>query len=317
MLIDVESLTSIIIYFSLAIVFYLPDKGIYFSDTYGGRFSEASLNGRWTGITPHPNSLGIFAAIGIVSLVILTTEGRRSLVRTVIPTLVYLIALLGSGSRTALITTVVSVFTYIIARYVLRLFEGGRFRFLMICGSGGIVLFCIVLMTVFTDLGTMLLDLGGRSSTLSGRTELWSLGIEAFVRKPLFGWGFDSFGTLKEYYGNIFRYNQFHNGLIDSLARGGIIGVFFVFLFLADYVLKMANLLEFRLRFPYAFLVLIFFILYNFAESSVFRYDDIVWMLLMVVWFTLTAQGGIGGNIPKRYVLERFPIRLHRNRRWR
>ena len=57
---------TIISALSILIVVANPDIGVMFHSSYAGLHSEFSLNGRWCGVTSHPNELGSYAAIGLL-----------------------------------------------------------------------------------------------------------------------------------------------------------------------------------------------------------------------------------------------------------
>ena len=74
----------------------------------------------------------------------------------------------------------------------------------------------------------------GKSSTSVGlRFEMWKSGYEAFIRKPVFGWGEEAFYEFqanivieKELNPLILRYNHLHNQYVEELAKRGIVGLF-------------------------------------------------------------------------------------------
>ena len=86
----------------------------------------------------------------------------------------------------------------------------------------------VVLLTLFADVGGLLLELLGRNLTLTGRTELWSMLIE-LMGNPLVGTGFESFWLgrrLQKIWGELWwRPNQAHNGYLEIYLTLGWIGV--------------------------------------------------------------------------------------------
>jgi exopolysaccharide production protein ExoQ len=75
--------------------------------------------------------------------------------------------------------------------------------------------------------GSALLELLGRNSTLTGRTDLWAVCLP-LVTNPLFGAGYESFwlgSRLETMWRYIYGVNQAHNGYIEIYLNLGWVGV--------------------------------------------------------------------------------------------
>lgn len=86
------------------------------------------------------------------------------------------------------------------------------------------------------DLPAFLLNMVGKSATLTGRTDIWKLGVELTQEYPFLGYGYAAFWgnpVFAEEWGFIHatvdpRLKGFHNLYVTALASTGIAGLFFV-----------------------------------------------------------------------------------------
>src|SRR5207344_1190338 len=69
---------SVVSALSVVLALALPDVGTIYDSSWSGLHSEFSLNGRWSGITDHPNTLGSYAALGLLTGFYLLVEGRKA-----------------------------------------------------------------------------------------------------------------------------------------------------------------------------------------------------------------------------------------------
>lgn len=133
--------------------------------------------------------------------------------------------------------------------------------------------------------GSALLELFGRNSTLTGRTELWSRCLE-LVRNPLLGAGYESFwlgSRLEKMWTYIAGVNQSHNGYLEIYLNLGWIGVTLLVLLLISGYRNIMG--AFRREEPTARLRLAFFIsvcVYNCTEAG-FKMVHPMWIALLMV----------------------------------
>lgn len=70
---------------------------------------------------------------------------------------------------------------------------------------------------------------GNSNSSWGIRLELWQLALQAFIEKPLFGWGAKSFDLITSsgltFSVPTFRAQHFHSDYFNLLACGGLVGV--------------------------------------------------------------------------------------------
>ncbi len=129
-----------------------------------------------------------------------------------------------------------------------------------------------------------LTEAAGRSSTLSGRTELWAQFLQ-MQKNPWFGAGFESFwfsSELKEIWRTWERVNQAHNGYLDVFLNLGWVGVALLGLVVAR---GYGNVFRALRRDPVAGrLKLAFFVvalLYNLTEHA-FRELHPMWIVFLL-----------------------------------
>jgi O-antigen ligase len=126
----------------------------------------------------------------------------------------------------------------------------------------------------------------GRTSTLSGRTELWTRLLELHT-DPILGTGFESFwlGEMPKRLEGIFFFipNEAHNGYLETYLELGIIGVFLLIgLFIAAFWkirLELFRNFEWG-RYRLGFLAAV--VLYNWTEAAFGTYNPI-WFVFYLI----------------------------------
>ncbi|MBX2825276.1 MAG: O-antigen ligase family protein [Gammaproteobacteria bacterium] len=167
---------AIILLASIGAVFLLPDLGI-----------EAYEGSRvWRGITTSKNTLGFWAAIGVL-LYISQMARPISLARKaayLVLTLVSLATLYFSHSATSLLALLVggslSLYFFLSIRFRLGFFRMGLMA----------IFFIAVLGLAVANINTA--ELVGRSGDLTGRGEVWAQTWKLILQKPLTGYGYGS-----------------------------------------------------------------------------------------------------------------------------
>jgi O-antigen ligase len=136
------------------------------------------------------------------------------------------------------------------------------------------------------DVGDEFFSITGRDATFTGRVRLWNMAWSAFHQNPLLGWSFDDLMSLSQK--RHLEYRQFHNGYLDLLVRGGIVGaVLLGYLILRKYVL-LARLARINWRLFTTLASLSTAILvHNFTEASLVRGQHLMWLLFVFVLFSL------------------------------
>ena len=182
-------------------------------------------DGSWRGLMQHKNNLGWLMA---VSVLILIEAARSGAVHKLIGypgAAIAMLCLVASRSATAI---VVVCFGFAVLILVRSLKLAGSFRL--------VLLFFLLVITVagsfFQDeLLAALLNALGKSSTLTGRTRVWSA-LEPFIwSQPWAGYGYGAFWdaqvaarTLEH---TAFAVGHAHNGFFDLALGLGLAGIIF------------------------------------------------------------------------------------------
>lgn len=149
----------------------------------------------------------------------------------------------------------------------------------------------------------VILEMLGRDSTLTNRTEVWAL-LGKMVVDPLLGAGFMSFWTGERMDLVWARLgagiNQAHNGYLEQYLNLGVIGLMFMFIILSSALLKVrahlaydASAAKLRLCF------IVTAILYNYTEASFYGVNN-MWLLLMLGCLDVQRQRSLRARVGSR-----------------
>ncbi len=183
--------------------------------------------GEWWGVFGHKNVLGSLMVIAMLSGICLLLEGWRPLL-TIVGILIAaaLLVLSRSGTSVTSAAVVLAILPLAIC------FRRGPGTFTVGVGISVVALAACFLLFEAMDLDGVQFALSalGKDQTLTGRTVLWDLGIEAYESRPWLGFGFRGYwegaGTTAEY----LRYLSgqtlwfFHNNFIEVAVAFGFIG---------------------------------------------------------------------------------------------
>ena len=228
--------------------------------------------GQWMGVFGYKNALG--AAMGLALLVEwqLPAASRFAKVLKSLAMLLYVVLLLNSDSVTpgvAFVVALILVNIYKFATLRLRVPLYASSLILAVISSVG-------LSFAFAN-GDRAMGLLGRSSNLTGRTEIWSLVVSFIPQKPILGYGYSAFWLgaspesllVNRSFGGPVMYS--HNGYLEMLLTLGAIGLLLT-LFLLGTGIKRAIYLSREHQFgtelwPLAFLL--YFIFHNLGEVTI------------------------------------------------
>jgi len=164
---------------------------------------------------------------------------------------------------------------------------------------------------------TMILDpqkvlqLMGKNSSLSGRTDIWSMVWDKFVQRPWVGYGYSAFWMGKDgkqsaeiWEALHWAVPHSHNGFLDVLVQVGAVGMA---IFVVGYVaffykaLRCARASKTILGlFPLVYLS--FMILFNCSEGSIIREENMFWVLYAAMWVLTTRWLGLAEAAARRAV---------------
>jgi O-antigen ligase len=261
-------LFRIIAVLSLAWVVLLPSYGI-------------STEGEWMGVFDYKNAMGSVMGLSLLVEWQLPAASRFSRLLKILAMLLYAVLLLKSDSVTPvviLVGTVIFLEIYKFAALRLRIPLYAVFLMTVVLVSVGISL---VVANGDTAMGAV-----GRSSNLTGRTEIWSIVVSFIPERPILGYGYAGFwlGASPE----SFLVNQImrgpiqysHNGYLEMLLTLGVVGLLLALIFIGTGMKRALYFSKQRQSgtelWPLAFLL--YFVLHNLAECSILT-QDLEWAM--------------------------------------
>lgn len=126
--------------------------------------------------------------------------------------------------------------------------------------------------------------------TLSGRTDIWDFVQYEIARRPLLGWGYQSFWLVgpdapsMEARGWIKAMPSAHNGYLDTTLDTGHVGLYLLIVFIFTTLHAIGRVADRDLARAWLLLSLaLFVILVNFLESTWMHGQDTMWLIFAVV----------------------------------
>jgi len=252
---------------SLACVILLPSYGI--SDT---------LEQEWRGVFGFKNFFGSMMAVSLLIEWQLPANTRWSKVLNRAALLLSAFLLIRSNSLTAM-TAFVGAFVLV------NIYKFATLRLRMPLYATVVATLLIVSLgsVLVTPKSDAIAAFVGRSSDLTGRTEIWHWVISFIQERPILGYGYAGFWTESasaaiEHAIGSHMYS--HNGYLDTLLTNGALGLSLALVFLGT---GLKRALDWSVQgesytnlWPLAFLS--FFLFYNFGECTIFM-QHILWAL--------------------------------------
>lgn len=245
---------------SLACVIFLPSYGV-----------SATPEHQWQGVFVYKSVLGFVMALSILVEWHLPTPTALSRTLNRLALLLSAVLLFFASSLTptmALLGSMLLVELYKFAVERLRVSNS-------VVGLAMVLLVSSVVVTFFRNTEGITNALG-RSSDLTGRTEIWSWVTGSIGERPLLGYGFSGYWSdsaasaiLDRTMGGMVMYS--HNGYLEVLLSLGVVGFALTLVFLGAGVRRAFRWSDRNRsgigRWPVAFLLLI--LLQNFAECTI------------------------------------------------
>jgi O-antigen ligase len=242
------------------------------------------FEGRWAGLTGHPNFLGNIAWCAMwANLVAIRGQGRlRALLHLCLVGIAGF-ALLQAQSKTSLVVAMLMV-VLVGLLTILERFDllKPAFAFPVVLASGALVVPVLALPDLAWGEFTRLL---GRSPDMTGRQEIWQVAIALILQRPILGWGFDYHATVIDL--THFRFHHFHNAYLDVMVRGGVVTLAAVLAMLVVAVRNIAHAGQRRFATApvllYPFLAAV--VVHSFSEVDFLAPQDGIWILVLFVCF--------------------------------
>lgn len=246
---------------------------------------------RWRGLTTNSNTLGSIAycTIWANGLVMLYFRGKKRMFSLFFLALA-LVVLLGSQSKTSLFCVVLAIGL----GYVLYRLQKRRHIKLIYL----VFVFLAFWIGIFLSLEIISFNISlsginnylGRSADFSGRTEIWALAIDLFLKNFWLGYGFDDNSSV--IFTSSFRHISFHNGFLDLAVRGGFFGIVIFFTMLKKVMIGIyssgCNKHILSVFFPFVLSL----ILYNQMETSLVVPRNLMWLLFIFIAFLVESKRG-------------------------
>jgi len=260
---------------SLACVFLLPRYGI----------SWESPAHEWRGVFGYKNVLGSFMALSMLVEWQLPAPTRYSKILNRLALLLSAVLLYFSNSMTpavALAGTFLLVEIYKVARWRLRIPLYATILVILLTVSSGAV--------AFFASGDAVAGIIGRSTELTGRTNIWGSVVPYILERPILGYGFSGFwggafagsSNIDRAMGGIIMYS--HNGYIETFLALGLLGFGLTLAFLGVAVKRAYYFSQRRESsaslWPLAFIL--FFVMHNFGEATILL-QDLQWGVCVAV----------------------------------
>ncbi|WP_225999030.1 O-antigen ligase family protein [Paenibacillus sp. BJ-4] len=237
--------------------------------------------GLWKGISGHKNTLGTLSLLSFVSHVIYFFRGKRKALHVGF-ILLNALLLIKCQSTTSLVLTS-SLFAFILFILLFKRIRSVALRGFFISTSCLIALLSSVLAFTFGD---AIASEFGKTTTLTGRTEIWQ-GISGAIQSHYwFGHGYGSYWAARPsiYAGGIrFDLTSSHSGFRDLWIDVGLTGL------LATITLVTITLLKFRIgkadmyTWLTAVVFFLFIVLNNITDSRFLNSLSIYWIIFMVI----------------------------------
>ena len=249
--------------------------------SYGSKLVDIGYQGYFLG----KNYLGECAVVALLlSLHEILNRGPWRMFGIIVGTIAIVLIFL-SGSKTALALASISPF---LAGFALIVRKMTRISPAIVLLS---IAFCYVILSSVSNFNIYHLAymLYGDSS-LTGRTVIWDFAQYEIARRPLLGWGYQSFWLVPDSPGMVDAPGwvkmmpNAHNGYYDTMLETGCVGLVFLLVFIVATLHAVGRVAE---RDPARARLLLslalFVILYNFLESLWVRGFEFLWVVFVIV----------------------------------
>ena len=196
-------------------VLHRPDVGVI-----------PGIDFRLFGLTPHANALGPVALIG---LILEAWYPSGSLPMRLLQFLMSAVVLVLAQSKTAWVAGLV-ILLVVTVPLGLRPAAGAAQPRASFARAVGTVVACIGVLIVLA-VGLAQLDVVGyldhtaQIETLTGRTQIWDITLQAWHESYLFGYGREIWGAERMLKFRLFHVGQAHNQFVQSLGEAGLMGL--------------------------------------------------------------------------------------------
>lgn len=238
--------------------------------------------GRWQGLTVHPNTLGGLGLTAFWANAAALSAGppppwpRCHWLGCGLS----LLAMAGADSVTSKVCAALVALVLLGLRWLRRRRAAPR-DYLRLLAIAAMLFLLLKLLAGAVDM-EWLYALLGRNSQLTGRDEVWRDAYQAIGARPLLGWSFDDHAYLIASAG--MPYSSYHNGVLDLAVNGGGVAVLLLALLMLNWAagLLQPRLLAARIA-PYAVAFVLAYMLHNRAEASYVSPRGQMWVIFLAL----------------------------------
>ena len=191
------------------------------------------IDWRLFGLTSHANSLGPIALLGI--LIELHSPSRWQAVRWLVLASTAAVFVLAQSKTVWATVPMLLAFVWLPLALTRASASGdGRrdFRRTVVAVSGaiGVLVLLAAASVAFDVIG--FIEHRGDLLTLTGRTQIWDITLQAWRENVLFGYGASIWGPDRQREYQMFYVGQAHNQVVQTLGEAGVVGLVLLLLYL-------------------------------------------------------------------------------------
>lgn len=265
--------------------------------------TDSTLRNAWRGLFVHKNVLGRMLTLATLVWIFLPLSGNRAFIR--IPVLI------GFGVVAALSQSVSSLVAIVVVGVAIAIgltWRRSTHAFVLVLALVGAAS-PFILIKGSRELESIATALG-RTTTLSGRTDIWWEVLTFVLDRPILGYGYSAFWSPNAEYSSLissrvgFFVVHAHNGFLDLALELGLIGLTATIIALGSIFSRAKLIAKSRSEriylMPIVFLV--FAIVYNVPESSLLTRNSIYWILFVSI-STMLSTELVGNRTPTKQAI--------------
>ncbi|HHI88427.1 MAG TPA: O-antigen ligase family protein [Hellea balneolensis] len=246
-----------------------------------GRMQDVYV-GAWRGAWLEKNSFGTRMAMGLTAMMAAFAMQPKRWWLWVPGGILCFFLIIMCQSKAALLAALVAISGF----FVIRLFR--RFPLLRIPVMYGVIMTVAVGAFLIIVMPDEMFALIGKDRTLTGRTDIWNLLIEAIRQKPWLGYGYGTFWEGLQGPSYWIRFDldwgvpTAHNGWMETWLSAGLVGVaIFGLLYLLTVLLALDRLYRGGVENYWVILSTVLFFMISMSESQVLQQNDLSWVMFV------------------------------------
>lgn len=275
---------------SIILIKYFPHIGRLQSKNW--------LPDMWIGVSTHKNPLGQLCLISILYFLYDLTKKNKIEMKSIALDCFYIlmiIYLLNGGGLSRSMTSIVLIFISIFAYFILGLTKDNPRGISTVIFSVMALLILaqtIIWATFGNSLYGLVIEATGKTTTLTGRTDLWRDVIALGKQKLIFGYGYGGFWDPDNfaYLWGIYSWKpmQAHNGFIEVFLNNGLVGLIILAIFIIQTMKKAISLLSQDFNYGRVRIVLLTTLIFlNYTEASFLRPTHPMWFVFLLASFNV------------------------------